>query len=114
VFANCNQTYVIVGNFNLKSIDWSRLNSPDDCINRPFMDFTNEHGFCQCVHFATRQILDIILTDDDELKTAVESDEPIGNSDHLVVHFSMFLKLTSANNTVTTMSGFNLMKTDFE
>jgi len=70
----------------------------------------------RCVHFATRQshILDNILTDDDELITAVESDEPIGNSDHLVVQFSMFLKLTSTINTVTTMGGFNWTKTDFE
>jgi Endonuclease-reverse transcriptase len=67
VYTDCIQTNVITGDFNFPSIDWVALNSPDDCINRPFLDFAIERGFCQCVDFATRggHVLDIVLTDDD-------------------------------------------------
>ena len=54
------------------------------------------------------------MTDDEELITAVESNEPIGNSDHLAVQFFMFLRFTSAINDGTTKNVFDWIKTDFE
>lgn len=116
VYTDCIQTNVITGDFNFPSIDWVALNSPDDCINRPFLDFAIERGFCQCVDFATRggHVLDIVLTDDDELMTAVKPEEPIGNSDHLIVQFSMSLRLRSAIDAGRTSNELNWAKADFD
>jgi len=84
---------VITGDFNCPDIDWRMLNCPDDNINKQLLDFTVACGLCQCVNFPTRDknILDLILTDDDQLINTVASDPPLGLSDHLVVKFSMVL-----------------------
>ena len=71
-------TNIVVGDFNCPAINWTTLNCPNDSINRPLLDFIIDHGFCQYVNFATcgKNILDIILTDDEQLVTAIASDAP--------------------------------------
>ena len=43
----------------------------------------------QLVDFATRanNILDVLLTDDEQIITDIAADSPIGHSDHLMVTF---------------------------
>ena len=57
-----------------------------------------EHVFCQYVKFPTHicnNILDIILADDDQIINQVETDSPLGNSDHVMVKFKIAINSES-------------------
>ena len=45
VFANNHQTNIIVGNFNCPGIDWDSFTSPNDAINKLFLNYMIEAGF---------------------------------------------------------------------
>jgi len=79
------------------------------------LDFTIDHGRWQSANFATRErnILDIILTDDDQLITSVKSTAPIGSADHLIVKFSLVLQLDSTSSAAGEPDQFNWSKADF-
>jgi len=82
---------VIVGDFNLPHIDWVTLSSPDDKIQRPFLDYCISTGYTQCVSFVTnsKNILDLVLCDYDQVIYNVSCVAPLGASDHAVVNFSV-------------------------
>jgi len=54
-------TNIIVGDFNLPSIDWASLAEPDDGVHLPFLHFVNELAFVQFNNEPTRgdRILDL-------------------------------------------------------
>ena len=58
-----------------------------------FLTFMLENSYSQIVHFPTRDanILDFILTNDTSLFTVVDSDLPVGTSDHSSVKFELLL-----------------------
>ena len=45
VFAHNHQTNIIVGNFNCPGIDWDSFTSPNDTINKLFLNYMIEAGF---------------------------------------------------------------------
>jgi hypothetical protein len=106
---------IIAGDLNCPSIDWSALCCPEDNINKPLLDFSINFGFCQCVNFATRgdNVLDIILTDDDQLISTIAADPPLGLSDHLIVKFSMMLNCINLGQAQNSRQ-LNWSKADFD
>jgi len=87
------QTNIMTGDLNCPMIGWQNATCPADRISRQLLDFTVDAGVYQFVDFATRanNILDVLLTDDEEIITTVAADVPIGQSDHLMVTFHIFL-----------------------
>ena len=61
-----------------------------------FLDYVISAGFSQCVDFSTRgrNILDLVLTDDDQLVNSVVADDAFGDSDHDTVKFVIVLEST--------------------
>jgi len=88
----CNsRSSVILGDFNLPNISWPNLHCSNDYIHQTFLSFVITRGFIQLVDFPTRErnLLDIILTDDECLVTSVLPDAPLGHSDHTSIVFTL-------------------------
>jgi len=81
---SCQHINIVLGDFNLPKIDWTFLTSPEDVIHRQFLSFAIESGLIQLVNFCTRghNILDLVLSYDDQIISHIARDPPIGNSDH--------------------------------
>ena len=104
---DCNEQYtaidrlnIIVGDLILRKIDWASFTSPDDKINKPFLDLMIELGYIQFVNFPTHicnNILDIVLADDEQIIYHVASDLQLGCSDHVTVKFTVAVSGDNTN-----------------
>jgi len=63
---------------------------PKCCITS-LLNFVLMYGYSQLVDFLTHEtnLLDVILTDDDNIVTSVKPCPPVGYSDHIAVEFTM-------------------------
>jgi len=96
-YSNDKYTNIILGDFNLPKVDWSTNCGPKHDVYAKFLTFVLENSYSQIVHFPTRDanILDLILTNDASLFTVVNSDLPVGTSDHSSVKFEVILPIDS-------------------
>ena len=96
-YSNDKYTNIILGDFNLPKVDWSTKCGPKHDVYAKFLTFVLENSYSQIVHFPTRDanILDLILTNDASLFTVVNSDLPVGTSDHSSVKFEVILPIDS-------------------
>ena len=80
---------IIAGDVNCPAINWSSLTSPIDGIQNIILDFVCDHGFEQMVTEATREknILDVVLTNNNFLVSNIQVTPPLGSSDHSCVSF---------------------------
>ena len=85
------QQNIVLGDFNLPSINWSHYTAPNEVCYDKFISFVYNAGLQQCVNIPTRanNVLDLILTDNALLISDVSVECSIGNSDHHTVHFSV-------------------------
>lgn len=88
-----SHTVVLVGDFNLRLIDWSVPSAVDDSIHSLFLDFCNEFGFSQFVNSPTREdsILDLVLSNDPYIVSSLNLSSSFSTSDHCTVNFSLVL-----------------------
>ena len=90
---------VIIGDFNLPSIDWTRRWSP--CAGeRMVLDTVGDMFWEQMVHVPTHRLgntLDLCLTSSLELLTGVEVVAPLGNSDHMGLEVSLVGRVTDVS-----------------
>ena len=86
-------TNIILGDFNLPKTDWISYTVGGHEVSDIFLRFVIETGYYQLVTHSTRDssILDLILTNDPSLFTAVNNDIPFGSSDHSAVKFDVVL-----------------------
>lgn len=79
---------VIVGDFNLPKINWNSLTSPN-IVGERFLDFMHDSYLTQLVDKPTRNenILDLILTNENDLVNDVTVDCNLGTSDHHSLSF---------------------------
>ena len=80
---------VLVGDFNLPKMSWlsGHYSCPDIDIYNQFLTFVTDLGYIQVVDFPTRgnNVLDLLLTTEPSLFTAVKSECPFGSSDYSTV-----------------------------
>ena len=80
---NIKYRLVPLGYFNLPDVDWECHNSPNNKIYSFFMDFFDEFGLHQFVDFVSQNhILDLILSNDKLLISALEDVGPLATSDN--------------------------------
>jgi hypothetical protein len=86
---------VILGDFNYPGINWDTLDS--DSLGRPFLDLVQDCFWHQLVTSPTRgdNILDLILTSDEEMVDNVLVIESLSNSDHNMIKFELFLEIST-------------------
>ena len=92
----CNKGYshiLILGDFNYRTIDWENMSSSSN-IEKRFIKCISDNYLHQHVDEPTRwrgtdkpSLLDLILTNEENMVTDIEYQAPVGNSDHAVIVF---------------------------
>jgi len=92
---------VVLGDFNLPRLNWNVLSGPRDSLHTPFIDFVSKFGLTQLINFPTRggNILDVLLTNVEQIVAGISCLPPIGCSDHAIVEFSLVLPKLAHNET---------------
>lgn len=88
---------LICGDFNHRTIDWDRLHSQAE--GRKFLDLTLDNFLVQHVKEPTRgeNILDLVLTSDENMVECLQVREPFGTSDHNVITFELICSVEMQN-----------------
>ena len=86
---------VLLGDFNMPSIDWSARYSSDDLCEK-FIDAVDDAGLEQLIEECTRyrhgqnpSILDLLLTNIPNAVQKLEINEPFGKCDHVRIEFTI-------------------------
>ena len=90
--------YVIFGDFYLPEIEWANYSFPKWKIYQVFQKFfLSCQPLFQMINFPTRgnNILDLVLTNNQNLITSVECLPPIGKSDHNLIKLSITISITT-------------------
>lgn len=76
---------ILMGDFNFPDIDWERLTSGND--GHIFLDKVMDCFLVQHVNFPTREdnILDLVLSSDQNMICNIESIGKLGSSDHILL-----------------------------
>ena len=79
----------IMGDFNFRNIDWDTM--AGDRETQDFLDVIQDSFLKQLVNKPTREdkILDLILTNREDIVSNIEIGETLGNSDHREVRFNI-------------------------
>ena len=88
---------LVMGDFNYKDIDWNMNCTPGEDTNSneyKFMEIIKDCFMFQHVHKATRgrgddipSLLDMVLTNEQEMISTIDYNSPLGKSDHSVLEF---------------------------
>lgn len=83
----CTSQTIILGDFNLKSVNWERM--VGDASENKFMESFQDNYLVQMVDKPTRgrKVLDIVLTNIEHCLKEVEVGETLANSDHHIIRF---------------------------
>lgn len=78
---------LIMGDFNFPELDWEKSETLDD--SHPFIECVNDNFLFQGVIECTRSsnILDLVLTSEENMIDNVSVGEPFGSSDHQIIRF---------------------------
>ena len=81
---------IIMGDFNFPNIQWDSLSNMDG-RSLVFINCLLDNFLSQVVHEPTRHtaLLDLILTNDDDIVDEVSVEENLGISDHNIIRFNM-------------------------
>lgn len=94
IVSNAPSNTVIIGDFNLPSINWNDLTC--DNFSNEFMTTCIDNNFTQYVNFPTHKknnILDLVLSNDDSVLN-IENLGPLSTSDHVM----LMINLNYSNN----------------
>ena len=112
---------VIMGDFNLPHINWNipSATGPDTCFSYEFVDTLQDVYMSQLVTEPTRMregqtsnVLDLIITDQEDMIESLVSSSPIGKSDHLVLEFKVLVSNMSCK--TTNLEHYAFFNGDFE
>ena len=90
-----NHNIILLGDFNFPDINWNSLTGQSFYFNQ-FCNLIFQYNLTQFVTFpisVMRNILDLVLNDNNDLISAISSDSPHGSlltSDHFMISFSFF------------------------
>ena len=85
----CKNHTLVMGDFNMPGINWETFSSPPEFTS--FRDLCLDHYFFQHVKEPTRHsnILDLVLSNDENLISNIETQAPLSNSDHQTIMFEL-------------------------
>ncbi|XP_065438446.1 uncharacterized protein LOC135981058 [Chrysemys picta bellii] len=105
------QDLVVMGDFNYTDICWEN-NTAGHRLSNKFLDCIGDNFLFQKVEKATRgeAVLDLILTNREELVENVKVEGSLGESDHEIIEFAILTKGRRENSKIETM---DFRKADF-
>jgi len=85
-YINVKYANITVGDFNCPKVNWVGYTSCNDYIHSKLINLVSTSGLCQFVHFPTRgdNLLDLILSTDNQILNTVSPMPPLGHSDHIM------------------------------
>ena len=103
LMSSCRDTHythkLLMGDFNFKEINWCEMTTSvnETHISSQFLECVRDTYFFQHILNPTRyregnesSVLDLILTNEEEMVTDIKYLPGLGKSDHLVIDFSLF------------------------
>ena len=104
------KTCVLLGDFN-SHVDWETGESPAEYT--PLLEFVNDNFLTQWVREPTRgnNILDLVLTSEEDIVTDLSTGEKLGNSDHRLVRFT--LRVPETRSRESAVRKFDFRRADF-
>jgi hypothetical protein len=105
------ETVLIMGDFNFPELDWERPETLED--SHAFLECINDNFLFQGVAECTRgkNILDLILTSEENMVDNVMVGEPFGSSDHQIIRWD-FVACREGNKEEVKI--YNFLKADYE
>ena len=102
---------VLCGDFNCH-VDWETRESPAEGM--PLLELVNDAFLTQWVRDPTRgnNILDLVLTSEDDIVQDLTVGEELGNSDHRMVRFALLVPENRTEESV--IRKYNFRRADFE
>jgi len=102
---------LIMGDFNFPELDWAKPETLDD--SHPFIECVNDNFLFQGVTECTRSsnILDLILTSEENMIENVTVGEPFGSSDHQIIRFDF---ITCKEGSKVEIKMHDYFKADYE
>lgn len=114
-----NNTVLIVGDFNLPTIDWSADNclkcSESSCTG-VFLNLFYSLGLSQFVAESTHNnnVLDLVFSNDYNCISDLQVCNPFSNSDHNSIKFDMLFNSSSATNRSTDFNYYDFNRADWD
>ena len=108
-----DETVLIMGDFNFPNINWD-LKSAGNCSSNKFLDCIQDCFLWQHVDVATRgdNILDLVLSSEENIVENLRIGEPFGTSDHCVIRWDMVV--TKKCEATANKTYFDYYKADYE
>lgn len=106
-----SENVLIMGDFNFPELNWAKSESLDD--SHPFMECVNDNFLFQGVTECTRgdNILDLLLTSEENMINNVTVGEPFGSSDHQIIRFNF---IASKEDSGEEFKSHNYFKANYE
>ncbi|KAK4811192.1 hypothetical protein QYF61_019823 [Mycteria americana] len=110
--ASCSQALILLGDFNHPDICW-KSGTASCKQSRRLLECTEDNFLIQVIESPTRgdALLDLLLTNTEELIREVKIDGSLGCSDHALVEFTILRDMGQAKSILKTL---NLRKVNFQ
>jgi ribonuclease P/MRP protein subunit RPP40 len=105
---------LIMGDFNFAELNWKNQEGLDD--DHLFMRCVNDNFLVQCVEDCTRgkNVLDLVLTSEENMVENLTVGEPFGTSDHQIIRWDFIACKGTCNKVGETVKGFDYFKADYD
>jgi hypothetical protein len=121
--AATSNNIIVVGDFNYREITWplTHIQHSDNRREYMFEEMFLQSNLYQMIHKPTRHregnrssLIDLVMTNDENLITATDHQPPVGKSDHDFLLLSMQLENKNVINTARKSTRKNYFKSDTE
>src|SRR5579864_8235140 len=105
---------LIMGDFNFADLNWRKPESLDD--NHLFMRCVNDNFLVQCVDDCTRgkNVLDLVLTSEENMADNLIVGEPFGTSDHQIIRWDFIACKGNPSKSSETVKTYDYLKADYD
>jgi len=104
---------LIIGDFNFADLNWKQPETLDD--NHLFMRCVNDNFLFQCVEDCTRggNVLDVVLTSEENMVENLSVGEPFATSDHQILRWDFIACKGKPGRRAEIVKRFDYFKTDY-
>jgi ribonuclease P/MRP protein subunit RPP40 len=105
---------LIMGDFNFADLNWTKPETLDD--SDLFMRCINDNFLVQCVEDCTRgkNVLDLVLTSEENMVENVRVGEPFGTSDHQIIRWDFIACKGDPRKSVGKEKNYDYFKADYD
>jgi len=109
-----NEKLLIMGDFNFADLNWKKPESLDE--GNLFIRCLNENFLVQCVEDCTRgkNVLDLVLTSEENMVENLEVGEPFATSDHKIIRWDFIVCKGTPGGVTDIEKRYDYFKADYD